>query len=498
MLKRLPLLLPLLLLSLGAGAQSRVQQYLDSLCATEPFRSARLGVLAVKARGDTIACISHMQKLEPASNTKLITTGMALANLGSGYRIRTGIGYSGTIEDGTLKGDLYIIGGGDPTIASRDSIATYIDGLFSRWKGFVSKAGIKKIEGRIIGDGRFFDGDSEQPSWLYEDIGTYYGTGGNALSFYRNKQDFKVSAGAKPGDPLSIEPSYPQAPWMKFSYRCSTGKAGTGDMLYLYTNDLAPVAEIRGTFACDRKPKTVECSNKFAAMTCAMYFWKYLETNGIRSQGYADVDNFGMVRRAPGDKGEYPAATDISLLGQTESPDIGRISYIINQRSDNVYAESLLRVLGKALTGSASYDSTGVAVRRALSKIGVDGSYGISQVDGSGLSRKNYISPDFFCRFLRAMLYSPVSERFVSTLTIPGTGSQAGRLRNSDKSTRERIRYKSDSMEGVRCYSGYIRPADGGKEDTIVFSIMLNSYSGPYWIAMSRIDRIISLLAREN
>ena len=92
----------------------------------------------------------------------------------------------------------------------------------------------------------------------------------------------------------------------------------------------------------------------------------------------------------------------------------------------------------------------------------------------------------------------PVFEAFAGTLSQPGVGSQAGRLRSEPLTVRSRIWYKSGSMEGVRCYTGFVTPTDGGKEDTIIFSVLLNSYSGPNWMAMSRLDKLIALIAAEN
>ena len=480
-----------------ASGQGRVQAYLDSLSQTVPFASARMGVLAVKAGGDTVACLSPDKKITPASNVKLITTGLAMKELGTDYRFQTKIGYSGAIENGVLKGDLYIIGGGDPSLASRDSIAPSEGSVFARWKALLTGAGINRIDGRIIGDGRYFDGEREHPSWLYEDIGTYYGSGTSGLSYYRNQQDFKAVGGEKPGDPVKISPVYPDTPWMKYSYSCTTGKAGTGDLLFLYTSDLYPVGEVRGTFAVDKKPKTVECSNKFPAYTCAFAFSKFLTDNNISSRGVAYVDSSsGKICPFPGERSDEDAAPSPAVIGSTRSPALGRMAYIVNHRSDNFYAECLYREIGKTRTGSACYDSCRVAEKRILSSMGL--AEGANLYDGSGLSRKNGVSPGFFCKFLRQMLYSPFFESYLRTLTKPGEGSQAGRLRSESAARRDRVRYKSGSMEGVRCYSGYVIPSDGGKDDTIIFSVMLDSYDGPLWMATSRIDRIIALIASEN
>lgn len=480
-------------------AQNAVYDYVREAASSAPMSAAQLAVHAVTYGGDTVVSWNSGKMLVPASNVKLLTTGLALAELGHDYRFKTRLAYSGTVSDGVLKGDLYIIGGGDPTIGAKDSIAVSVQTLFARWKKMIKDAGISKIDGCVVGDGRFFDGPQIHGSWLAEDLGTYYGTGGDGLCFYRNVQDFNVTAGAAAGDPLKIVPGYPDTPWMTFSYNCRTGAKGTGDMLYLYPSDLSPVAEMRGTFASDRKAKRVEGSNKFGAYTCASYFCNYLRSNGMDVKGGpADVAPGGYVRKRPGVfSGDAPAEA-LTVIGETMSPEISRIAYITNQRSDNFYAESLFRILGKEKTGSADYDSCNVAQNAAFARLGLLASGGAHLVDGSGLSRKNLVSPEFFCRFLRKMMETPEFPYFINTLPQPGVGSQTGRMRYEDGAARERVFYKSGSMEGVRCYSGYVVPTDGGKEDTVIFSVMVNNYTGPLWKMMNTIDHIIALIAGQN
>lgn len=483
--------------------KSESQIYIDSLLSQEPLRTAQFGILAVKISGDTIAESSSIKNFIPASNIKLITTGLALNELGSDFRFETLIGYSGTITDDVLKGDLYIIGGGDPTIGSKDSIAKPVEQIFSEWHKMLSEAGIRSIDGSIIGDGRFFEGPIEETSWLYEDIGTYYGTGANALCFFKNIQSFNVIPGNTAGSPLKISPAYPDTPWMKFSYNCTTGKKETGDRLYLFETDLYPNAEIRGTFGSDRKYRTVKCSNKFGAYTCAYHFMKYLNTKGLDIKGgCADIDIEGRIRKKLGTAKQWNKATaqeQLTIIGKTLSPQLHRIAFITNQQSDNFYAEAIYRMLGKKMAGTAEYGKFDSAIDQAINRLEIkDKSGGYKIVDGSGLSKKDYASPDFLCKFLKAMMETSVFETYLSTLTQPDKGTQTGRLRNSPASIKERIYWKSGSMDGVRCYSGYIVPSEGTKEDTIIFSVMLNNCTAPNWKANLTMDSIIESLAKEN
>lgn len=475
--------------SAGQDAAS-VRQEVEAIVNGDVFSQAVVGICARTGDGRTILDIDADNMLIPASNMKLISTGTALHALGSGYRYRTGIGYDGNIVDGVLVGDIYIIGGGDPTTGSKDSIADPVEHTFALWERMIRDAGIEEIDGRVVGSsGDFFTGMTEEPSWMWNDIGTYYGSGATGLMFYENMQSFEVSAGAGPGNPISIRPSYPQTPWMEFRYDCCTGKAGTGDQLYMYTSDLAPVAEVRGTFAVDRKPKRVDCSNKFPELTCAYRFTEWLEEHGITcSQGASDTRLRNVLQ-----------PDSITVIGHTSSPTLDRIAYETNHDSNNLFAETLLRTLGKELRSEGCYDSSYVAVKNVLKDIGVETSHGIRIQDGSGLSRQNLVSPDFFCRYLEAMMSSPCFEEFVESLPSPGgTGTLASNMKNYPAETKERIKAKSGSMTGVRCYSGYIIPSEGCKDDTIIFSIMVNSCTEPTWKVRPLLDRIMGILAALN
>ncbi len=477
-------------------------EYINIISRDKDIATSALGIMAVTYGGDTLAMKDSRAKLLPASNMKLISTGLALNELGPDFRFETKIAVDGDVVDGVLNGNVYIVGGGDPTIGSQDSIAVEDVPLFEEWYGILTSAGIKKINGYVIGDGRFFEGQIDNATWQYEDLGTYYGAGGDGLSFYINQQDISVAPGAAVGDAVAAEVAYPEVPWMRWTFTCTTGKPGTGDELYLYNTDLAPIAELRGTYGVDSRPKTLECSNKYGALTCAHYFNKFLGTHGLAAaKGVADLDVLGNIRIDPL-SGETlcaaPHQDSLTVLGSTFSPSLKRIARITNYRSDNFYAETMYKIVGKMLTGSSLADSCHTAQNEAFERLGLSGK-GIQVMDGSGLSRKNYISPEFFCSFLKAMVESGCFEDYLDVLGQPGRcESYAYRLANEDVALKDRIYMKSGSMNGVRCFSGYIIPTTGRPEDTIIFSIMSNNYTGSGSKLSRQIDKIIALLAGMN
>ena len=460
----------LLLTCLGLRAQS-LQQMVDQAVTVEPLKGAVVGVLVQDMSGHVVAQREAGRRMVPASNLKLITTGTALHALGPDFRYETGIGYTGEVDaDGTLHGDVYIVGGGDPTIGVADTVAVKPGALFWRWKSLLKDAGISRIDGRIIGDGRAYEGHLENQSWSYDDTGTYYGAGCNALSFYENAIDYAVSAGVE-GEPVKVVQRYPETPWMHFGNLTSTGPKGTGNSLYLYTTDLAPYAEMRGTFAVDRKQKLEHFANKYGALTCAYYFWQNLRSTGWAiSGGYADIDRGGYVRGrdfVPMDKAGTP-----KIAGKSESPVLSRIVRQTNVLSDNFYAEAMFRQMGERASGVAVYDSCRVAVTEVLESL-VPGSLdGLRIEDGSGLSRLNTVSPAFLVDFLRAMTRSRGFNAFLASLPKPGEGTVATLLPKLPAEKKARVRVKSGSMDGVLCYSGYI--LDENKNPKFVFSLMVN------------------------
>ena len=458
-----------LVMCLGLQAQT-LQQKVDQAVTEEPLKGAVVGVMVQDAAGHVVASREPGRRLVPASNLKLVTTGTALHALGPDFRFETGIGYTGTVEDGTLHGDVYIIGGGDPTIGVVDTVAVKPDALFWRWKSMLKDAGISRIDGRIIGDGRAYEGHLENTTWGYDDTGTYYGAGCNALSYYENAIDYLVSAGAE-GEPVKVTQRHPETPWIHFSNRTMTAPKGTGNSLYLYTTDLAPYAELRGTYSIDRKPKVEHFANKYGALTCAFYFWQNLRDTGWDiSGGYADIDRGGYVRGADFVPA-YKAGTP-QVLGQSTSTILSRIVRQTNVLSDNFYAEAIFRQMGEKASGIAVYDSCRVAVYDVLEDLMESDLAGIRLEDGSGLSRLNSASPAFFVSFLRSMTRSRGFEAFLASFPQPGEGTLSTLLPKLPADQKSRIRVKSGSMDGVLCYSGYILDETG--KPARIFSLMVN------------------------
>ena len=220
-------------------------------------------------------------------------------------------------------------------------------------------------------------------------------------------------------------------------------------------------------------------------LAAATHFRRWLIANGIVVTGGA----------------EEGCLDSLTTLGIAQSASLNHIATIANHQSDNFCAETLLKAIGKANNGSDDYDTATAALHRALSPIGLAGpSAGMRFADGSGLSRKNYVSPEFLVRLLTGMAKTGVYKDYLGSLPRPGRkdGTLQTRLPKAPAAVKNRIYMKSGSMNGVRCFSGYILPSDGDTRKTIAFSIMVNNFVGKQSELAPVLDNLILELANEN
>ena len=405
------------------------------------------GILAVNFKGDTIASLNKGKCMVPASNMKLVTTAAAYLKLGRDYRFTTTIATDGTVKDSTLFGNLYIIGGGDPLIGDLFSYLPKEDIPFGKWNKVLAENGIARVDGDIVGDGSYFTGELRHTDWSSEDERSKDGVVPSGLT-WRGKMGDSIPDGAL--------------------------AAATHFRRWLIQNGIA----VNG-IACEMGGEQVA--------GCAVYgsFLSEPARGGSGVNGTPDT----------------AAPDSLVILGTAQSATLNHIASVANHRSDNFCAETLLKAIGKATGGGDDYDSATAALHHALSPIGLAGpSAGMRFADGSGLSRKNYLSPEFLVSLLRGMARSKHYKDYLNSIPRPGQkdGTLATRLPKAPAAVKNRIYMKSGSMNGVRCFSGYILPSDGNAQNTIAFSIMVNNYVGRQAELAPILDRLILELANAN
>jgi D-alanyl-D-alanine carboxypeptidase, serine-type, PBP4 family len=479
-----------------SSASNRVQTYIDTKMKTDPLLiNAIVGILAVDEKGNEIASWNPDMPLLTASTMKTITTGLGYKVLGPDYRFSTKVAYDGKIDaSGVLQGDLYIVGGADPTLGSRDTIAFPVDSIFSIWAQAVKDAGIRRINGRIIGDDRIFEEENIPDGWSYGNIGYDYGSGTSGLSFAENLSYFKVAPGYCEGDMVKIEPLGPQSPDIVYDlYDTYTGTPKSGDRTAYYASSMAKIGKFVGSYAIDRGVDTVAFSNKWGPVTCAYEFSRYLAACGVSSRGCTEVNDL--------DTQAIPDQDALTVVAETFSPELRRIIKVTNTISNNFFAETIYKMVGKTLiereTGEkalrVSYSQANRAICKYLESEGVS-TYGYTQDDGSGLSRQNYISPRFFCNFYKMMSESANFAGYFESFPGPGRpGTLKNVLSKETPGVKAAIHAKSGSLSSVRCYAGYV---ETNKGKLIRFAILTNNYACPTSQVQPKIEGFMGELSR--
>ncbi|MEN6570026.1 MAG: D-alanyl-D-alanine carboxypeptidase/D-alanyl-D-alanine-endopeptidase [Rikenellaceae bacterium] len=468
--------------SFNLSAKNRiVQKCVNQMKKDTLFSNSVVGIMVMDSKGKCVASWNPDSPLLTASTMKTISTGLALQILGPDYRFKTRIGYSGQIENGVLNGDLYIVGGGDPTLGSKDTVAIPVDTVFSQWYKFIRAAGIVKINGSIVGDDRFFEEEALPDTWSWSNIGASYGSAASGLSFCENIQYFTFIPGEKTGEPVVMKDVYPSIPGMEYRNMLKTGISGSGDRSSYYVSDLAKVGVFKGTLGAGKESYTVDCSSKFPALMCAEEFRLFLIDKGIESNpDVKDVRSFDATDQ-----------DQLNIIGETLSPRLISIVNVTNRISNNFYAETFFKMIGKQLTGTGSYDSSVVAAKRELSKMGLS-LKGYTQVDGSGLSRQNYVSPRFFCKYFARMKEMNNFVEFIGSLPQPGgPGTLKSVLKDADSVTKSKIHAKSGSLSNVKCYAGYVEKRDGEYD---YFAILTNNYQARTSEIQAGVERFLGAL----
>lgn len=470
------------------GRMSRIQKYINNVLGRDSvFINSVTGICVMGNDGRIVAEWNMDMPLLPASTMKTITTYVALDLLGKDFRYATNLALDahgiliddgGSVNGGSAskgniyRGNLYIIGGGDPTLASGEYFGMPADSVFGEWMKPLSDAGITCIDGDIIADDSYFMKEPIPDSWAWCNIGEGFGSAPSGLSFNENIQ--KIFIGTRSGKAVvdSVSPAIPE---MSYELDMETGPAPLKTSLAYYTSDLERKGRIKGSLRYGEGVYEKEVSNKFPHLSCAVEFLHYLERHGIECTGKAS---------------EGIAPTSSRVIATHLSPELEDIIMVTNGYSNNLYAESLLKTLGRRITGTGSYDSSIVQIYKYMSDNGLPRS-GFTMSDGSGLSRQNYVSARYLCEFYNFISKKTNFTCFLGTLPVPGDeGTMKNVLGNEPLGTRNRIHVKSGSLSNVKCYAGFVE-SDGGY---LKFAVFVNNFSGPSSAVQLRLEEFMRIL----
>jgi serine-type D-Ala-D-Ala carboxypeptidase/endopeptidase (penicillin-binding protein 4) len=427
---------------------------IDELIEKSEFANARWGVFVVSLKDGRVLTARDAQKLfTPASVQKIITSVVALDRLGADFRWQTRVFAKEKPENGTLEGDLILYGQGAPDL-SDEGIQNLVNQLKAK--------GLQKIKGDIIGDDSYFTGDPIGDGWAWNELQWYYGAEASALSINKNL----VSVSLEGGKP-KVEPA---TDYVEFSGEVAALENGDAESIGLKrglgNNKIYVWGEGRNLDA------RVAVENP--ALWSAKILRDALVKNGIAVEGAAKSSDWKANNK-------FNPENAAPELAKVESQPLGEIVRKMNKDSVNLYAELILRTLGRKFGADApdenpktrktrGDDAAGAAVIKKWLAENSSASFQETEAikDGSGLSRLNFVTPETIGRALIAGNQIKAAETFKNSLPISGTdGTLRGRLGNVSG----KISGKTGSILYVNSLAGYAKRPD----ETLAFVILCNN-----------------------
>ena len=411
--------------------------------------------------------------LVPASTAKMVSAATAAEAVGWDYRFETTLRATGPVVDGVLRGDLVVTGSGDPSIGGRggDSLDVFVNA--------VKAAGIRRIDGRVIGDDDAIEEPRPQLAWAWDDLGYTTGSIFGALNLAENKMTVTVTPAMAEGAPttLSVDPAAAARP---LANRSVTGRPGSPAFIWPEQRPGEAFLTIAGSLPAGTQPARLAISSGNPTFWFAGVLRSNLQRAGIEVTGEAfDVD----------DVSPKPDASAATTLFTYRSHPFSEIVQPMLKESINLYGEAAMRLnaaRGVFPTNDAALE--GLRARLASWGVAADGQ---QLVDGSGLSRRDVISPDTLLIVLRHMYAAGPTSPFVTALPIAGVdGSLESRMTGT--SAQRNVRAKTGTMSNIRSLAGYVTTRDG---EPLAFAIMVNNFEGPGAGAVQAIDAIAVALA---
>ncbi len=466
-------------------------QRLDSAIDESELGAARWGVAVISMVDGSIIYERNSDKLfTPASNMKIYTTGVALDLLGADYRWRTSV-YADTQPDanGRVRGDLVLYGRGAPDLVTADkdenrsSLAKLAEDIYAR--------GVRSISGNIVGDESYFRGDSLGDGWQWTDLQWYFGAEASALSINGNEVDINFIPAGKVGASGEVRSSDTEG-YVTLQNRMAVKDEQAQPTIGVHRGLSDNNIEVWGEFDPRAKGFGARLSVHQPALWAAKLFLRALKNRGIQVEGQTTSRD---SRMPPSQRFDPTRGVELAF---TLSQPLSEIARQTNKESINLYAELILRTLGRERGGMAALpeaigrergdDESGLAVIRVwLSRAGI-ATERLALHDGSGLSRLDLVTPEASARLLVSLSGRAVAPVFKESLPVSGRdGTLAGRL----KTIADKVSAKTGSLTYDNSLSGYLTTSRSGP---VAFSIMCNDQTGRA-DSIRLIDQIVTILA---
>ena len=405
----------------------------------------------------------------PASNAKLFSTALALATLGPDYRVRTTVSSSGTIDtNGVLIGDLLLTGRGDANLSNRKFpfdkkeerdgppekvLAEFADAIVAR--------GVKEISGDVIADDSMFQHEKFPSGWLVDDILWSYGAAVSAIAVNDNTFTLEVRPAANEGEPARYEAGM-AADFYTVDNLIRTGARGSEEKLAVARDPGSKMIHLSGTMPLDAPARRLTIAIEEPAEFAASLLSRLLQARGVKIDGVARARHAG----AP----PLGAVEQQVVLAEHTSVPLSDEIRLTNKNSENLHAELLLLLAAHEKTGAADYEDALKYALEFFRTAGIaDGDVVLS--DGSGLSRKDLVTPRSVVQLLRYAAAQPWGELYRSTLPVAGEdGTLSDRMK--DTPAAGRVFAKTGTIGHGNTLSGYATTVRG---ERILFSILGNN-----------------------
>jgi serine-type D-Ala-D-Ala carboxypeptidase/endopeptidase (penicillin-binding protein 4) len=472
----LPLLLAAALAEAREPSASVLKKRIDAVTGRAALAAGWWGIEVRSLRsGKVLYALNAQRNFMPASTMKLVTTAAVLDALGPDERLRTTLETNGRLDAfGRVLGDVHLVGRGDPNLSGRFAEGRVM-AAFEELAGALQAAGVKRIEGRLIGNESLFSGPRRGERWNWADLVWCYGTEVSALLFNDNCIQLTAAPGEKVGDPARIERS-PSSRYYGVVSRVTTSAAGSAEDMRLERDLGSMTFRLSGSVPLNGAPwegsLAVEDPARFAATVLA----ELLEARGIRVSGGVETS-------------AQPPPAPLRVLAAHESPPLALMLQAINKPSQNLHAEAMLRLLGARVKKVGSAEAGLEAVDDFLGRVRVNKA-SWSLHDGSGLSRTDLVTPRGLVDLLVAMDRHRFRAAYLESLPIAGVdGTLESRMRGT--AAQGRIRAKTGTLTEVNALAGY---ADAGDGDRLAFAIVLNHHAAGSPAAVGAIDDVAKAL----
>jgi D-alanyl-D-alanine carboxypeptidase/D-alanyl-D-alanine-endopeptidase (penicillin-binding protein 4) len=440
-----------------------------ALSAAGPDKGAWGVLVTDAATGDILYARNADGYFMPASNAKLFTTALALATLGPDYRVRTTVGSSGTLDaNGVLIGDLVLTGRGDANLSNRKfpyDKKVEREGppekVFAEFADAVAAHGVKEVTGDVIADDSMFQHEKIPSGWLADDILWSYGAAVSSIAVNDNTFSVELRPAASEGEPARYEMGL-SADFYTVENLIRTGARGNEEKLAAARDPGSRVIHLSGTMPLDAQPRRLTFAIEEPAEFAANLLARLLEARGVK------IDGAARARHAGGPLVDA-AAPQTVLAEHTSGPLLDDIR-LTNKNSENLHAELLLLLAAHEKAGATDYEDALKFASDFFKTAGIaDGDVVLS--DGSGLSRKDLVTPRAVVQLLRYATTQPWGELYRSTLPVAGEdGTLSDRMKNTPAAAR--IFAKTGTIGHGNTLSGYATTVRG---ERLVFSILGNN-----------------------